>query len=99
MVNLKKNGIPPYSYWERYLERFGYDIKIECENLQTNFKQDIGYEFVNGEYFRGKDGILVSSYSRIKSLVMVWWVDNVKYTGHFILMRMKFWSSLTMRTG
>lgn len=83
IVNLEKNGIPAYHFWERYAERFRYKIKIEFEDPQANLDPDFGYDFTNGEYFRDADRIKVELYARIRKLIMFWSVDGVLYTGFF----------------
>lgn len=46
-VNYFANGIP-WGLWDRYFERFNYDVKFEFENNESEYNA-IGYKFVNGE--------------------------------------------------
>lgn len=82
LAYIKKHGIPT-ELWNRYLERFCYEIKIEFENEQTVIDPNYGYNFSNGELFFSDDSIKVGSLARIKNIVFAWQVADTVYTGHF----------------
>ena len=79
---LATNSIPK-GLWETYAERFPYDIKIEFEDEQAVIDPDYGYYFSNGDMLGSMDNVKISTYARPKSLHVVWFVCDTKYTGHF----------------
>lgn len=72
-----------YGLWDRYMERFNYEVKIEFENEETVVNPNNGYKYTNGEMFKNYDGIKVDMLARIKSTAFVWNVADTVYTGHF----------------
>lgn len=82
LAYIKQHGIPT-KLWDRYLEKFHYEIKIEFEDEQTVIDPNYGYDFSNGEMFFSDDSVKVNSLARIKDIVFVWHVADTVYTGHF----------------
>lgn len=82
LAYIKDHGIPT-KLWDRYLERFPYEIKIEFEDEQAVIDPNYGYKFSNGEMFFNNDSVKVDSLARIKGTVFVWNVADTMYTGHF----------------
>lgn len=82
LAYIKKHGIPT-ELWDRYLERFCYEIKIEFEDEQTVIDPNYGYDFSNGETFFSDDSVKVDSLARIKNIVFAWNVADTVYTGYF----------------
>lgn len=82
LAYIKQHGIPT-KLWDRYLEKFRYEIKIEFENEQTVIDPNYGYDFSNGEMFFSDDSVKVDSLARIKDIIFAWNVADTVYTGHF----------------
>lgn len=82
LAYIKEHGIPT-KLWDRYLERFPYEITIEFEDGQTVIDPNYGYNFSNGELFFSDDSIKVDSLARIKDIVFAWNVADTVYTGYF----------------
>lgn len=82
LAYIKQHGIPT-KLWDRYLEKFRYEIKIEFENEQTVIDPNYGYDFSNGEMFFSDDSVKVDSLARIKDIIFAWNVVDTVYTGHF----------------
>jgi hypothetical protein len=79
---IAKHGNPS-KIWDKYLEKFNYEIKIEFENKDSKLRPNYGYKFSNAELFDNDDGVKVEAYARIKRLVCSWRVEEAKYTGYF----------------
>ena len=68
--NLKVNGIP-YDLWDKYRERFNYDIKFEFENKNSKIDSlSVVYDFINGEFNYASDGVKAGALSRPKQLYL-----------------------------
>ena len=81
--NLKVSGIP-YKLWEKYRERFNYDIKFEFEDGRSKLDSlSVVYNFINGEFNYACDGVKVDALSRPKQLYLEWNVERTIYTGEF----------------
>ena len=83
--NYHANGVP-YGLWDRYFERFNYDVKFEFENKQSVDKGS-GYDFTNGE-----QGIIAPLYSpgmpitpaaRVRVITNEWTVGEHLYSAWF----------------
>lgn len=82
LENYKSNGIP-YGLWDRYFERFNYDIKFIFENTDSVHDSN-KYNFINGEVC-----IMSKLYvptmnivpaSRIRTIMTHWIVGEYLYT-------------------
>lgn len=83
MVNLQANGIPK-GLWERYGERFNYDIKIAFEDKKAKLSsRRVIYRFSNGEYCCKGDGTLIKEKARPSMLSFDWNVVDTLYSGNF----------------
>lgn len=83
--NLKVNGIP-FGVWDRYRERFNYDIKFEFEDERSRIDSlSVVYKFINGEFYYTRDGAKTGALSRPKKLYLKWNVGDINYTGEFFL--------------
>lgn len=81
--NLKVNGIP-YGLWDKYRERFNYDIKFEFEDKNSKIDSlSVVYDFINGEFNYASDGVKAGALSRPKQLYLEWNVKGTIYTGEF----------------
>ncbi|WP_232726840.1 DUF2931 family protein [Prevotella intermedia] len=81
--NLKVNGIP-YGLWDKYRERFNYDIKFEFEDKNCKIDSlSVLYNFINGEFFYVSDGAKTELLSRPKEIYLEWNVGDIKYKGQF----------------
>lgn len=77
-----KYGVP-YKIWDRYLERFNYDIcfEYEAKDSVVEYGSIIGY--ANGEIFDSMSGVNPEFKSRIKDCKFRWKVNKTIYSGYF----------------
>lgn len=81
--NLKVNGIP-YELWDKYNERYNYDIQCIFENKNSKLDSlSIVWHFINGEFNYACDGIKEEEQARLKQFYMDWEVGDKTYSGEF----------------
>ena len=81
--NLKVNGIP-YELWDKYNERYNYDIQCIFENKNSKLDSlSIVWYFINGEFNYACDGIKEEEQARLIQFYMDWEVGDKTYSGEF----------------
>lgn len=84
IVNYKRNDVP-HKLWERYFERFDYDVKLVFEN-EESFCKSVKYRFANAEICitnRYAPDIPIRPSSRIHTIITGWTVGKSYYSAWF----------------
>ncbi|KGN85532.1 hypothetical protein HR15_09640 [Porphyromonas gulae] len=84
--NYKKYG-PNHALWDKYFERFNYDIDFEFEE-KSSYLRACGIEFTNGEACdinNPNPQITIRPAARPRLMCAGWTLDEYNYSGYFYL--------------
>lgn len=81
-AQLKKYGIPE-ELWQRYADRFCYEIRILAEDKRANVDPGAIYYYTNGETRFSNDSVPIYPAARLQKMECEWCVADTIYTAHF----------------
>ena len=81
-ANFKQYGIPD-SLWEKYSQRYRYQIDYDFEDPKAILGNDYVYHFITGEFFHKDKEERFDSFPCIQNIEMLWNVGTTKYAGYF----------------
>lgn len=80
--NLKQNGIPD-TLWEKYKQRYHYNIEFDFEDKNTVIEHDYLYRYLTGEFYREDKKETHFFMPAVREIEITWHVGTTEYNGFF----------------